>query len=99
MKKYKKIFIIVPIILGVLLILASLYNSYTENVSLKIVVGTLLIIVPYIYTVLPIVKERYKFNNISRNRFLKQLHSVCFISCLNIHNNKIVFFTFPGSTN
>ena len=68
MKKFKKIFIIVPIILGVLLILASLYNSYTENVSLKIVVGTLLIIVPYIYTVLPIVKERYKFNNISRNR-------------------------------
>ena len=49
MKKFKKIFIIVPIILGVLLILASLYNSYTENVSLKIVVGTLLIIVPYRY--------------------------------------------------
>ena len=61
-RKSKNIFVLLPIILGGLIFILSILNSQNNNI-IGIVVGTLLIIIPYIYTVSPIVKERYKESN------------------------------------
>ena len=66
-RKSKNIFVLLPIILGGLIFILSILNSQNNNI-IGIVVGTLLIIIPYIYTVSPIVKERYKESNNMLNR-------------------------------
>lgn len=47
-RKSKKIFVLLPIILGGLIFILSILNSQNNNI-IGIVVGTLLIIIPYIY--------------------------------------------------
>ena len=65
-------------------------NSQNNNI-IGIVVGTLLIIIPYIYTVSPIVKERYKesnnmLNRLSQNTFTDRKHDLQYlIEILNTH--------------
>ena len=54
-RKSKNIFVLLPIILGGLIFILSILNSQNNNI-IGIVVGTLLIIIPYIYTVSPMVK-------------------------------------------
>lgn len=66
-EKFNKVYVYLPMILGVLLLLTSIFSTYEKNI-LKIVGGVLLIIIPYIYSVLPIVKERYIKNNNLINR-------------------------------
>lgn len=56
--KLKSIFTYLPIIGGIILILISVYSSYKDNSILGVVGGVLLIIIPYIYSILPIMKER-----------------------------------------
>lgn len=51
-RKSKNIFVLLPIILGGLIFILSILNSQNNNI-IGIVVGTLLIIIPYIYTVSP----------------------------------------------
>lgn len=67
-KKFYTLFWCLPIILGLLLIFMSIFSTYQSNNVLKIVAGVLLMIIPYIYTVLPVVKEYYKDNNNLQNR-------------------------------
>lgn len=67
-EKFNKLFVYLPIILGLLLVLTSIFSIYQEKSVLGIVGGVLLIIIPYIYTAFPIVKERYKENNKLMNR-------------------------------
>lgn len=67
-KKVNKIVVYLPLILGLLLILISIINSCQEESIIGIISGVVLIIIPYVYTVLPIVKERYKENNTLMNR-------------------------------
>lgn len=47
-RKSKNIFVLLPIILGGLIFILSILNSQNNNI-IGIVVGTLLIIIPYIY--------------------------------------------------
>ena len=67
-KKFNKIFRYLPIILGFVLIFMSIFNTYQEKNVFSIISGILLILIPYIYTVSPIVNERYKENNNLTNR-------------------------------
>lgn len=67
-QKINKLFVYIPIILGGLLIFTSVWDSYHKNNIVGIICGIILIIIPYVYTVLPIVKERYKENNSLLNR-------------------------------
>ena len=67
-KKFNKIFRYLPIILGCVLIFMSIFNTYQEKNVFSIISGILLILIPYIYTVSPIVNERYKENNNLTNR-------------------------------
>ena len=67
-QKINKLFVCIPIILGGLLIFTSVWDSYHKNNIVGIICGIILIIIPYVYTVLPIVKERYKENNSLLNR-------------------------------
>lgn len=89
-RKSKKIFVLLPIILGGLIFILSILNSQNNNI-IGIVVGTLLIIIPYIYTVSPIVKERYKesnnmLNRLSQNTFTDRKHDLQYlIEILNTH--------------
>lgn len=89
-RKSKNIFVLLPIILGGLIFILSILNSQNNNI-IGIVVGTLLIIIPYIYTVSPIVKERYKesnnmLNRLSQNTFTDRKHDLQYlIEILNTH--------------
>lgn len=47
-RKSKNVFVLLPIILGGLIFILSILNSQNNNI-IGIVVGTLLIIIPYIY--------------------------------------------------
>lgn len=49
-RKSKNVFVLLPIILGGLIFILSILNSQNNNI-IGIVVGTLLIIIPYIYCI------------------------------------------------
>lgn len=66
--KKEKIYVHIPIILGIILVIISIFSTYPNNNIWGIIGGVLLIIIPYIYTVIPIIKERYKDNNNLKNR-------------------------------
>lgn len=73
-KKNTKLFLFLPIILGLSLILMLLIDVNQKNSILKVGISILIVIIPYIYTVLPILKERYKEklslqNRLSQNTF------------------------------
>ena len=63
--KNTKILLYILIISGVLLILSHIVVNYKEESSYSVILGVILIIIPFIYTVLPIIKEYLlKINNL-----------------------------------
>lgn len=69
MKKNNNLHTYMPLILAILLVIIFILNSIENNNSvLGLIGGVLLMIIPYLYTSLPIVIERYKEKNTSKNR-------------------------------
>ena len=66
--KNTKILLYILIISGVLLILSHIVVNYKEESSYSVILGVILIIIPFIYTVLPIIKEYLLKINNSKNR-------------------------------
>lgn len=100
-RKNTKLFLFLPIILGLSLILMLLIEGNQKNSILKVIISILIVIIPYIYTVLPILKERYKEklslqNRLSQNTFTdrqKDLQNL--INLLN--KNQVIQLTGNGS--
>ena len=61
--KKDKFYVYLPMILGIVLIILSILNSFENNNVWGIIGGVLLIIIPYVYTSIPIIYERSKKNN------------------------------------
>lgn len=95
--KKDKFYVYLPMILGIVLIILSILNSFENNNVWGIIGGVLLIIIPYVYTSIPIIYERYKENNSLKNRLSentftdRQTDLQNLISLL--HNHKIIQLT------
>lgn len=70
MKKNKSqnIRIFLPIFFGVILVIIYIYTTRKSSNILMIIFGVLLLIIPYVYSVLPIMHERNKEKNTFINR-------------------------------
>lgn len=95
--KKNKFYVYLPMILGILLVIISIFSTYQNNNVWGIVGGILLIIIPYVYTSSPIIKERQKENNNLKNRLSENTFTDRKIDLQNLvnllHNHKIIQLT------
>ena len=95
--KKNKFYVYLPVIWVILLIIISIFNTYQNNNVCGIIGGGLLIIIPYVYTSIPIIQDRHKENNNLKNRLSENTFTDRKIDLLNLvnllHNHKIIQLT------
>ena len=95
--KKNKFYVYLPVIWGILLIIISIFNTYQNNNVCGIIGGVLLIIIPYVYTSIPIIQDRHKENNNLKNRLSENTFTDRKTDLQNLvnllHNHKIIQLT------